>query len=361
MPIDLKIRNIIKEVGHIKIDDMMREALTTNNDSYYRSVQNLGEGGDFITAPEISQLFGEVIALWAIEKWKELGSPSSFALVELGGGQGKLMRDFLRTAKLVPEFFKAAKICLFEVNPHFIKKQQQHLDQYDKQTTWLSDLKNLPKLPTILIANEFFDALPIKQYLKSKDNWFEQVLVIDPSDGMVKHHKLELHKTLKGQLLLDHTSAQDGAILEESVDAFNMMRLIAKNLSKYGGASLIIDYGYDIDVNVRTRKQYNATLQAIKNHKYESIIATMGEADLTAHVDFNALKKVSTEQGLEKQTIFSQGEFLAKYGIDLRLDSLKQKLPKSDSEVLERQVYRLTAKSQMGELFKVLEVFNSAV
>ena len=155
MPIDSKVRAIIKENGHITIDDMMREVLSTNSNSYYQSTESIGEDGDFITSPEISQLFGEMIALWAIEKWQLLGSPDKFALVELGPGQGKLMQDFLRVAKLEPKFFAAIEVFLYEINPFFINSQKANLIEYNRPIRWIKNVNEIPGLPTIIIANEF--------------------------------------------------------------------------------------------------------------------------------------------------------------------------------------------------------------
>ena len=356
MPIDSNIRNIIKTNSHIKIDDMMREVLSNTPNSYYKITKNIGEHGDFITSPEISQLFGELIALWAIEQWQKLGSPKKFSLLELGPGQGQLMQDFLRVVKLVPEFFDAAQIHLLEINPYFIKKQKAKLTEYNKNIKWISDIKQIPKLPSIIISNEFFDALPIKQYMKVKDKWFESILVIDPIDEHIKYDKIELHKALQTQLALDYINARDGAIIEESLESLDIIRSLSKHLFTYSGAKLIIDYGYAIEAPTRHRGQYNSTLQAIKNHQYHSIISSLGEADLTAHVDFDALKKAAHEQGVNNYTISSQKEFLIKYGIEMRLQALKINASQNDKEILDKQVFRLTASQQMGELFKVLEL-----
>lgn len=358
MPIDSKIRSIIKENGHIKIDDMMREVLSAGSGSYYKSLKNIGENGDFITSPEISQLFGETIALWAIEKWQQLGMPKRFTLIELGPGEGKLMQDFLRTAKLVPEFYNAIRIYLLEINPYFIKKQKASLTSYNKNIKLFTNIKKIPKTKAIIIANEFFDALPIKQYMKVKNKWFELVLVVDPIDGRIKYQKTELHKALQHQFLLEHIRSQDGAIIEESVESLNIIRFLSKHLCTYGGAGIIIDYGYNIKTENRTRGQYNSTLQAIKNHQYHSIIDSLGEADLTAHVDFNALKKAAVEQGINNHNILSQKEFLVKYGIEIRLQTLKNTASQKESDILDRQVFRLTSAKQMGKLFKVLEIFS---
>jgi NADH dehydrogenase [ubiquinone] 1 alpha subcomplex assembly factor 7 len=358
MPIDSKIRHIIKENGHIKLDDMMREVLSTNPNSYYKSTKAIGKNGDFITSPEISQLFGEMIALWAIEKWQSLGSPDKFALVELGAGQGKLMQDFLRVAKLAPNFFAAIELFIYEINPFFISLQKENLVEYNKPISWIQDLKEIAKIPTIIIANEFFDALPIKQYLKVKDNWYESILVTDPIDGKIKFHKTELSKILQNQLLLEHKEANDGAIIEESLESLIIIRFLSEHLHAHTGAALIIDYGYNIQTNNRTREQYNSTLQAIKNHQFNPVLETLGEADLTTHVDFNALSNAANQRGIKNIAVSLQKDFLIKYGIEIRLNSLKESLSKDDFTNVKKQVFRLTSEQQMGELFKVLELLK---
>jgi NADH dehydrogenase [ubiquinone] 1 alpha subcomplex assembly factor 7 len=356
MPIDAKIRTIIETNGYIKIDEMMRQVLSINPDSYYIATENIGAGGDFITAPEISQLFGEIIALWAIEQWQKLGRPNEFCLLELGPGHGTLMSDLLRASGVVKAFLDAAKIHLLEINPKFIQKQKAKLKAHKKEITWIEHISDLPKLPTIIIANEFFDALPIKQFTKLQDRWFESILVVDPIDGQIKYGKIEIHKALAQQLALEHVNANDGAIIEESLESLEIVRSLSDHIYKYSGSALIIDYGYNIEVSERNRNQYNSTLQAIKNHQYWSIIDSLGEADLTAHVDFDALKKASQERGVKDFRNFSQRDFLLSYGIELRLEKLKRGLNQAECNILNRQVLRLISQDMMGELFKVLEI-----
>ena len=189
MAIDTKIRQIIKDLGLIKIDNMMRDVSSIIPSSYYRSKTSIGADGDFITAPEISQLFGETIGFWAINKWQQLGCPKKFALVEFGPGLGILMRDLMRVAKLVPEFTKAVKIFLYEINKNFIKQQKTNLSFTSSRVTWINNINELPPIPCIIISNEFFDALPIKQYIKIRKTWYESVIICDPIDNRLKFDK----------------------------------------------------------------------------------------------------------------------------------------------------------------------------
>jgi SAM-dependent MidA family methyltransferase len=358
MPIDSKIRSIIEENGYIKIDDMMRQALSVNSGSYYKSVSDIGASADFITSPEISQLFGEIIAVWLIQQWQKLGSPTEFSLVELGPGQGKLMSDMLRTAKIWPKFFDSIKISLFDINPNFIEKQKQLLARFNKDINWITDLKKLPELPTIFLANEFFDALPIKQFVKVRDTWFESMLIVDPVDGQIKYDKIQIPGSLQEQFAIDYKQANDGAVIEESIESLEFVRQISKKIYECKGAALIIDYGYNISVQDRNEVQYNSTLQAIKNHQYQPIISTLGESDITAHVDFNALTSAASEQGISNFGFLSQRDFLLKYGIGARSTMLKTKLTQNERDIIDRQVLRLTSTGAMGELFKVLEITN---
>ena len=363
MPIDAKIRHFIKENGYIKIDEMMKQVLSIHGESYYRNVKNIGSEGDFITSPEISQLFGETIALWAIRQVQNierqyLVQPKKFALVELGPGRGTMMRDLLRASKVVPEFFDRVEIYLYEINPHFIKKQKENLAAFNKNITWIDNFAGLPKIPTIIISNEFFDALPVKQYFKVKDQWYEHVFIIDSVTEQIKYSKIDIHINLRTQLSLDHIHAKDGAIFEESIETLDIIRTLSKHIKNYRGAALIIDYGYNIEPRKRKREQYNSTLQAIKNHRYTPIIDTLGEADLTAHVDFNAIEKAAKEQGIKEFNYGSQRDFLLFYGIEIRCEILRRNLPEQERYILDNQLQRLTAPHFMGELFKVLEFSN---
>ena len=228
--------------------------------------------------------------------------------------------------------------------------------QHKKEMNWIEGISDLPKLPVIIIANEFFDALPIKQFVKIQNKWFESILVVDPIDGQIKYSKIEIHKALQNQLEFEHINANDGAIIEESIESLKIIRSLSNHIYKYFGSALIIDYGYDIQTTKRSRNQYNSTLQAIKNHQYWPIIDTLGEADLTAHVDFDALKKASKERGINDFRNFSQRNFLLAYGIGLRLRELKKGITQAECDILDKQVLRLVSQGMMGELFKVLEI-----
>ncbi|AEK74113.1 hypothetical protein RHHCN13_00405 [Rickettsia conorii subsp. heilongjiangensis] len=406
MSIESKIRQLIDQNGYITCDVLMQEVLNLNPTSYYKQVKSLANEGDFVTAPEISQLFGEIIGLWCIREWQRIGCPKSLSLVELGPGRGLLMRDLLRTAKLVPEFYKALSIELIEINKNFIAHQKANLQDINLPISHQSFVEDIPKKPTIIIANEFFDAIPIKQYIKVKELWYERIFVVQPVDERIKYDKISVNKQLQEYLLRTHIEAKDGAILEESYKSIEIIKFIAQHLKRLSGSGLIIDYGYDIAPNGRTRYQYNQTLQAVKNHKYCPILENLGEADLSAHVDFYALKTVAKNSKINVIDTISQRDFLIENGILLRKQKLQDKLNdrhlskfayreefKGDTkrstaaytlvredasigstyklplevefgkmseqaQIIERQVERLISPKQMGELFKVLQIMN---
>ncbi|MCC8368647.1 MAG: class I SAM-dependent methyltransferase [Rickettsia endosymbiont of Oxypoda opaca] len=359
MSVEWKIRQLIKESGYVSCDQLMREVLSLNPSSYYQHKDILGIEGDFITAPEISQLFGEIIGLWCIKEWQKIGCPSRINLIELGPGRGLLMRDLLRTAKLVPEFYQALTIELIEINPNFITCQQTNLQDINLPINHHTTIKDIVKTPSIIIANEFFDTMPVKQYIKVKELWYESVLVIEPIDNKIKFDKIAVNKNLQGHLLQTHLEANDGAIIEESYESIKIMQFISNHLKKFSGSCLVIDYGYDINPSRRTRYQYNATIQAIKNHKYYPLLESLGSADLSAHVDFYALKAVAKNTGLNISETMSQRDFLTQNGILLRSKILQDKIAPAQAAIIKRQVDRLISPSQMGTLFKVLQVSSS--
>ncbi len=353
MAVDSRIREYITSNGYITIDRLMQELLTENIDSYYKSDNILGCSGDFVTSPEISQLFGEILGLWAIEQWQNIGEPSKINIVELGAGNGLLMRDMLRVAKLVPKFYAAISVEIMEINSYFVERQKDILSEFDISLNHIIDIENIKNLPSIFVANEFFDAMPVKQYVNIKGTWHELVLVTDPLDAMIKFDKIAVKNILQDSLCSEHPKAMDGAVLEESYSAMKIMKFMCQHLARRGGSSIIIDYGYDIGPDARTTSQYNPTLQAVKNHEYRPILEIFGEADISAHVDFFALKTIA--RGLGISTNFtSQRNFLIQYGILLRGAMLKKSLSMEESLLIEKQISRLISKNQMGELFKVL-------
>lgn len=327
MSIKKTIKTILEQQEYITIDQLMSLAL--NN--YYTSCEAVGS--DFITAPEISQMFGEMVALWCLDVWRD---KKEFNLIELGPGTGALMYNILRTsAKVRPEFIKSLKqIILLEINPHLRKKQLEILAPYKDQIRYIDSIDQIPD--GIIIANEFFDALPIKQYEKVQGQWYEVVVK--------KGLRYDIAQT--STPIHSHNNAQEGAILEISSAQQELMH----KLCKIKGTVLVIDYGYDIAPELRAFDQYKSTLQSIKNHKYCNILDNLGDADLTTHVDFYSLKQIAQSHGVSHK-IQSQKEFLESYGISLRLQQLISQNPEL-ALILRNQYQRLV--EDMGALFKVL-------
>jgi NADH dehydrogenase [ubiquinone] 1 alpha subcomplex assembly factor 7 len=249
------------------------------------------------------------------------------------------MRDLLNVAILVPEFYNSLTIELIEINPHFINKQK-NLKSFNISIKHHKKVEHITKTPSIIIANEFFDAMPIKQYIKSQEFWYESIFIIDPIDGKIKFDKVKLNKELQDYLLKTHLNARDGAVIEESYKSSEIIKFISQHLIAFGGSSLVIDYGYSINPLARTLHQYHSTLQAIKNYHYHPVLETLGEADLSAHVDFYSLKTLIKNMGIVTYQLTTQQNFLIKYGILLRSQILQSKLPPAEEDIIAKQVDR---------------------
>jgi SAM-dependent MidA family methyltransferase len=354
MSIDQEINTRIKNQGIIAIDEFMQIAMTGLNSSYYQSKQPLGEAGDFITAPETSQLFGEMLGIWCIDSWQKLGKPSKLNILEYGAGRGIMIRDLLRIAKMDKEFYDALDIWIIDINPRLIEIQKENLTQFgDKKIQWISKIEEVSKYPTIILANEFFDALPIKQYEKQNGIWKEKILVVSEEKNPLEFALTNIDPALDSELSIEHPNALDGAICEKSHESVKIMEEISSHILANKGAALIIDYGYDIDPKSRVKNQYNSTLQAMKNHKYTDILSSLGKADLSAHVDFWALKNSISNLQIFGTT--TQRELLKNCGIDIRLSSLIKSNPDL-SLLLQAQYNRLMDKDKMGELFKAMAI-----
>ncbi len=354
MSVRQEIREIIEEKSSIPIDEFMQIAMSKLGSSYYRSKQPLGANGDFITAPEISQLFGEMLGIWCIDSWYKLGKPSKCNLLEYGAGRGILMRDLLRIAKTDKAFYDALDIWIIDINPILVETQKTILKQFDdKKIKWIKAIHEVSKHPTIILANEFFDALPIKQYEKQNGIWKEKILVFREEKKPLEFALTNVDFELNNILSSEHPNALEGAILEKSPESIKIIEEIHAHIVLNKGAALIIDYGYDIEPNHRTKNQYNSTLQALKNHKYTNILTSLGEADLSAHVDFYALKKASS--GLYVFGTISQRKLLENCGINIRLNSLKKSNPDLSS-LLQAQYKRLMDVDKMGALFKAIAI-----
>lgn len=347
-PLATKLTKRIETTGPISIADFMVACLSDPMHGYYSGGDPLGQHGDFVTAPEISQIFGELIGIWCLSVWEGMGSPSRFVLAELGPGRGTLMADALRAAKLRPAFGDAAEIVFVEINDDLRITQRETLQSLAKPI-WVDRPEAIPDGPAIVIANEFFDALPIRQFVRTDSGWAERMVGIGPAgDLMFGLRPTDGDPPSVG----DAKSAIGnnfpvGAVVETSPTAQGITRQLAGRLARMGGAALVIDYGYSAPA-------FGDTLQAIQRHKYDDPLANPGLADLTAHVDFDALSRTAIEGGANSAPIVDQGSFLRSMGISIRAQLLSSGLGLTGRSEIASAVERLTGPDQMGGLFKVL-------
>ena len=355
MEIKDTIHNLIKEKGYITISEFMIVALTSYPNSYYRAKNPFDYHGDFITSPEVSQIFGEILGVWVYQQWINKNKPSTIYLVELGPGRGVLMRDLLRAISH-SEMFNSVSVVLYDVNEVLIEEQKKNLKFFNR-VKWIDKIEKFPQETSIFISNEFFDALPINQYVKENGRWYELVLMFSEENNII-FDKILTSDLINDRLNHEHKNSRDGAIVEESKITAYYIKLLADHSENYNSISLIIDYGYNIEPSSRKNSQYLATLQAIKKHKYTILLDDIGSADISAHVDFYAIQKTAIYNSKVKTTkVITQREFLQKNGIEIRFKDLLSRNP-SLSNVLNSQYSRLVSKNQMGDLFKVIAIHN---
>ncbi len=334
--------------GPINIAEFMGDALGYPELGYYHTRDPFGSGGDFITAPEISQMFGEMIAIFIVDAWDKIGKPEEFALIEMGPGRGTLMFDVMRILSSVPDIKGRAKIHLIETSPILRKSQKVTLDGHD--IIWHNDFENLPEIPSIFIGNEFFDALPIQQFRKIQDKW--QELGVKYNRFEEKFEFTLLPTTLpKSSKLLDE--AEDLSVFAISPISIDIMQKIAKHIALNKGVCLVIDYGH-------VKTDIGDTLQAVKDHKYVPVLNDVGEVDITAHVDFEALQKsAKIVDGISASVTVNQAEFLQKLGIVYRANDLSK--DPDNYATIHSQLKRLLDEGEMGKLFKVMAIYNDDI
>lgn len=346
-PIAEHIKALITADGPLSVAAFFKIAVSSRSDSYYNSRVPFGEDGDFITAPEISQAFGECIGGWCVDLWEKAGEPSRFNLIELGPGRGTLMSDVLRVGRLRPAFLSAARVTLIEVSPILREQQATLLSGVAVGgVTWLSDLCEVQAdAPTVLLANEFFDALPAHQYVMTERGWRERVVCIGASGEF--QFGIRGDVDCSGLVPPQVQNAAIGSVFERSFEGEGAAGEIGRMLRKTRGAALIIDYGH-------WQSGVGNTLQALKGHRYASVLNDAGDADLTFHVDFAALRRSFEASGLRVGDGLAQAEFLRRLGILERTAALKRKATEAQVLQLDRALNRLTGPSEMGSLFKVM-------
>jgi NADH dehydrogenase [ubiquinone] 1 alpha subcomplex assembly factor 7 len=335
-PLGREIAARIASAGALPVDEFMRLCLAHPEHGYYRKQMPVGAAGDFITAPEISQVFGELIGLWAAEVWSAMGRPGAVHLVELGPGRGTLMADALRAvSKVAPAFRAALYVHLVEINPSLRQLQDKALRNTAPE--WHDDFDSIPDGPLIVIANEFFDALPVRQLVRTAQGWCERV-VVPEGDGL---------RFASGAPLDHGAEAPVGSILELAPERDAQARAIAQRIATQRGAALFIDYG-------PLASGFGDTLQAVRDHKKVDPLAEPGLADLTTHVDFAALAAVAHSAGVQTHGPVPQGVFLQRLGVMARAATLVKNATPQQAAALGRAIGRLIEPEQMGTLFKVL-------
>jgi NADH dehydrogenase [ubiquinone] 1 alpha subcomplex assembly factor 7 len=345
-PLEAEIRRRIALGGPMPVQQYMALCLGHPEHGYYTTRDPLGRAGDFITSPEISQMFGELIGLWAAALWHAMGEPQSLRLVELGPGRGTMMLDALRAAQVVPGFRAAVDVHLVETSPAMKAKQVQTLRKLDVPVTWHEAFEEVPPGPIIVLANEFFDALPVRQAIKHFNGWYERMVLIDDAGHLaygISNEQVPLFEHLLPEKLRD---APVATIFEWRPD--NLVLEISRRLVREGGAGLVIDYGH-------TESAGGETLQAMGNHAFADPLTTPGEFDLTAHVDFQAFALSADSMGARVHGPVTQAQFLRSLGLENRAQALKNAAPQKAAEI-EAAALRLTDESRtgMGLLFKVL-------
>ena len=337
------LRALIVAEGPLTVERFMALALGHPQFGYYATRDPLGVDGDFTTAPEISQMFGELLGLWAVAVWTAMGAPDPVRLVELGPGRGTLMADALRAAGSVSAFRAALDIHMVETSPVLAARQRATLAAGSATATWHTLIGTVPAGPAIFIANEFFDALPVRQYVGTARGWCERLVGLDASGALGFGLLGEPERALPSQ-------APEGGVVEVGMAALQVMTEIATRIVGQGGALLAIDYGY-------TAPGFTDTLQAISRHRSVDALATPGEADLTTHVDFSALARSARHAGAVAHGPVGQGVFLQALGIAQRAAMLKRRATPAQSIAIDAAVARLTEPAPgMGDLFKVLAV-----
>ncbi|MEM7547026.1 MAG: SAM-dependent methyltransferase [Pseudomonadota bacterium] len=326
------IRRQIAGIGPMSLHDYMALCLGHPEHGYYITRDPLGRGGDFVTAPEVSQMFGELLGLSLAQSWLDQGSPARIVLAELGPGRGRLMADVLRAARNAPGFRDAAEVWLVETSPVLRTEQARHVPG----ARWAEHLNDLPDAPLFLLANEFFDALPIRQYHRQRGAWWERVVGIEEDKLTFGLQRSALPLGV----------AEDGTVRERCPAASAIIGDVATRIARRGGAAIIVDYGYDQPVPLGAD-----TLQAVCGHGYADPLDSPGEADLTAHVDFGALADAAT--GAATSALITQRDLLIRLGIGARAAALAAK---GDAAKIEADLRRLTDPDQMGTLFKALAI-----
>ncbi len=336
-----------KNKKSLPVDKFLQNVLYDKKFGYYSSKIPFGEKGDYITAPTISNLFSELISIWIISTWEKFGKPEKINIVELGPGDGSLIKILLNISRKFPKFNSAKNIFLYETSNYLKKIQRANIN--NNKIKWIKNFQNLDDAPVIFFGNEFFDAIPIKQFKRIEKRLYEKNYYINDN--------YKIRETLKKANKQDLKNIQSFKVLknlkfiEFPKSGFNEMKKIIKTISKLNGCLLMIDYGY-------LKSNNQSTLQSVIKNKKNKVLQNLGKADITSHVNFSLLKEFFLKNKCKVKKIISQKEFLIKMGIYNRAEIIAKKMKFRDQTNLYLRLTRLLSPRLMGELFKVILVYK---
>jgi NADH dehydrogenase [ubiquinone] 1 alpha subcomplex assembly factor 7 len=339
---------ILKKNHKISLDKFINYCLYDKKSGYYTNQNPFGKNGDFTTAPNISRLFSEMIAIWTISFWQNQGSPKRFNLVELGAGNGEMMKVMIESFKRFPSFINGCNFIIHEKSSRLIKKQKTNIRF--KNVKWVANLKKITKLPSIFLANEFFDAIPIKQFLKKENNWFEKFVHTSSNNKLSFVNKKINIKTIEREINFKFSEKQN--FIEYSPLGLKYLKDVFKFIKKNDGGLLIIDYGY-------FSEKMKDTLQAIHKKKPSKVLENIGKSDITYNINFHFINKIA--QNFRKLDVdyTTQKKFLTKLGIQQRAEIICKNKSFSKKIDIFYRLKRLINEKEMGDLFKVMLIKNS--
>ena len=339
----------LKRNYNLPLDKFINLSLYDKKFGYYMKKNPFGKKGDFTTAPNISRLFSEMLAIWIISFWQSLGSPKKINLIELGAGNGEMMKVFIESFKNFPFFFKSCNLIIHEKSPSLTRIQKKKL--INTKIKWVSKITKIKdKNPCIFIANEFFDAIAIKQFIKKKNFWYEKFVNLkDMDQAFFFEKKVDIKKIEKR---INFKISHNQNFIEYSELGLNYLKEISKKIKRNTGGLLLIDYGY-------TDKKMRNTLQAISNHKFADILGKIGTVDITHNINFNLFKELIKKLGDLDYNLTTQKEFLLKMGIKQRAEVITKNQNFSKKVDIVYRIKRLIDEKQMGSLFEVMMIKNS--
>ena len=347
-PLATRLRERIARDGPISVADYMEACLSDEREGYYAAREPIGASGDFITSPEVSQIFGELIGIWAVAVWQSMGEPEAIIVAELGPGRGTLLADAARAWRSVKQFEGRVSLALVETSPVLRDIQKKTLQTTHRPMQWCGTIEEVPRgRPLIVIANEFIDALPVRQLVRRGDAWRERCVGLAQDGGFA---------FVDGAIVKDDNlaAAPEGEIVEMRPATGPLLAALAARASEAPLAALFIDYGHG-------KSGFGDTLQAVRAHRYADPLGAPGETDLTAHVDFGALKHDAETLGLRAYGPMPQGEFLLRLGLIERRSRLLEASSPEQRESIGSGAARLADPRQMGVLFKVLALTSDGL